>query len=299
VDALIVSLLLFFMMADRARTAHVLTVLNLKGGVGKTHTSWVLAGVAEERNQRILLVDLDPQANLSKSFLDEVPLRESVAALFDPSAEPDALTLVHRTLFSHIDIIPASVALASFDESKQGEWERTDSHLVLRDAVATLRNHHDLIVFDCPPRLSLVSFAALCASDFVIVPLEAADWGAQGTQYVADAIAYVHERFNPQLRLLGYLISRYKPARSYQRTYMDGLRKHFGEAMFDTVLPDAAEFEKSVTDRIPVTRRAPQSSAAKIARDFADEVARRIAARTQGPKRLGTKPRPAVGATAR
>lgn len=164
-------------MADRDRTAHVLTVLNLKGGVGKTHASWLLASVSQEREQRILLIDLDPQANLSKSFLDHVTLRESVAMLFDPSAEADALSLVQRTAFPHIDIIPSTAALASFDVSDQREWEKTDGHLALLDPINDLRRHYDLIVFDCPPRLSLVSFAAICASDHVIVPLEAADWG--------------------------------------------------------------------------------------------------------------------------
>ncbi len=292
-------LLRFAPMADRDRTAHVLTVLNLKGGVGKTHASWLLASVSQEREQRILLIDLDPQANLSKSFLDHVTLRESVAMLFDPSAEADALSLVQRTAFPHIDIIPSTAALASFDVSDQREWEKTDGHLALLDPINDLRRHYDLIVFDCPPRLSLVSFAAICASDHVIVPLEAADWGAQGIQQVTEAITYVQERFNPRLTLLGYLISRFKQSRTYQQTYAAGLRSHFGNRVFDTAVPDAAEFERSVTDRIPVTLRAPQSQAAKVARQFTDEVLRRIAARSERAKRVKSNARAPVGAAAR
>ena len=286
-------------MADRVRTAHVLTVLNLKGGVGKTHTSWVLASVAQERAQRILLIDLDTQGNLSKSFLDNVALRESVAMLFDPSAESDALSLVQRTTFSHIDILPSTAALAPFDESDQRKWEKTDGHLSLLEPIASLRRHYDLIIFDCPPRLSLVSFAALCASDHLIVPLEAADWGAQGVQQVTDAMHYVRDRFNPRLNLLGYLISRFRGSRTYQRTYSAGLRSHFGAAMFDTTLNDLADFERSVTDRIPITLSAPQSKAAQVARDFADEVHRRIAARAKSAARVGTRARAQVGLAAR
>jgi chromosome partitioning protein len=155
-----------------------------------------------------------------------------------------------------------------------------------------------LIVFDCPPRLSLVSFAALCASDHVIVPLEAADWGAQGIQQVTEAIGYVQQRFNPKLTLLGYLISRFRGSRTYQQTYLSGLRKHFGDRTFDTTISDLAEFERSVTDRIPVTLRAPKSPAAKVAREFADEVLRRIAARPQGTKRAKPNPRASVGVAA-
>lgn len=286
-------------MAAVAPQAPVLTVLNLKGGVGKTHTSWVLASVAQERGERILLIDLDTQGNLSRSFLDQVALAESVAMLFDPSAEINPLALVQRTAFSHIDLIPATAALAPFDESNQAEWEKTDGHLALVDAVRQLRRHYDLVVCDCPPRLSLVSFAALCASDHVIVPLEAADWGAQGVQQVTDAIRHVRERYNARLNLLGYLLSRFKRSRTYQRTYAAGLRAHFGEAMFATTLNDLADFERSVTDRVPITLLAPESKAAQVAREFVDEVCRRIAAGAQGPAGAGARARAAVGAAAR
>jgi chromosome partitioning protein len=285
-------------MGHHDQRAVVINVLNLKGGVGKTHASWLLASVSEERQRRILLIDLDPQGNLSKSFLDNVAFHESVAMLFDPSGEPDALSLIQRTAFNHIDIIPATAALASFDESKQREWEKTDSHLALVESVNALRSHYDLIVFDCPPRLSLVSFAALCASDHVIVPLEAADWGAQGIQQVTEAIGYVQAHFNERLTLLGYLVSRFMGGRTYQRTYLAGLRKHFGDRVFDTTIANLAEFERSVTDRIPVTLRAPKSSAAKVAREFFDEVLRRVTHRPESAKRTRSNARTPVGVAA-
>jgi chromosome partitioning protein len=241
---------------------------------------------------------LDTQGNLTRSFLDQVDPARSAAELFNPAAEADVLYLVHRTRFSHVDIIPSSSRIAEFDVSDQKLWEETDRHLALLEPVQQLRSTYDFIVFDCPPRLSLVNFAALCACDDVIVPLEAADWGAQGIRQVAEAIQYVRQRFNPRLRLLGYLVSRYKRFRTYQRTYLAGLRKHFGDEMFDTILSDLAEFEKSVTDRIPVTIRAPKSTAAQVARDFVDEVCRRIADRSQGGQRAGAKPRAAAAIAA-
>jgi chromosome partitioning protein len=285
-------------VTDSSLGAKAITVLNLKGGVGKTHTAWLLASIAQERQQRILLVDLDTQGNLTRSFFDHVEPERSVAAIFNPAAQPDVANLVHRTAFSHIDILPSSSWLAGFDESDQNKWQETDGHLALVEPLRQLRSTYDWIVFDCPPRLSLVSFSALCASDYVIVPLEAADWGAQGIRQVTEAIEYVQKRFNARLLLLGYLISRYKRFRSYQKTYFGGLRKHFGAQMFDMVLSDLAEFEKSVTDRIPVTIRAPKSIAASVARNFFDEVCRRIKERSQGSQRAGADTRPAAATTA-
>ncbi len=112
-----------------------------------------------------------------------------------------------------------------------------------------------------PPRLSLVSFAALCASDAVIIPMEAADWGAQGIMQVTAAIVYAQRHYHPRLELLGYLVSRFKRARAYQQSYLRQLRQHFGEQAFDTVIPDLAQFEKSVPDRVPITLHARRSDA--------------------------------------
>src|SRR5258708_5981181 len=162
--------------------------------------------------------------------------------------------------------------LAPFDEFDKKVWEETDGHLSLLEPIEQLRGQYDFIVFDCPPRLSLVSFAALVASDFVIVPLEAADWGAQGIGRVGEAVEYVRRRFNPQLQLLGYLVSRYKAARTYQQTYLAELRRHFGPLVFDTLVADLAGFERSVTDAVPLLQHNPTSRAASIARRFYDEV---------------------------
>jgi len=256
---------------------HVLTVLNLKGGVGKTHASWLLASVCQERERRLLAVDLNAQGNFTSSFFPSADGKPGVECLFNPASEIESKALIRHTAFSSIDLIPSGPRLAPFDLSNQREWERADLHLSLVDAMRELRRDYDVIVFDCPPRLSLVSFAALCASDAVIIPMEAADWGAQGIMQVTAAIEYVQKHSNPSLRLLGYLVSRFKKARSYQRAYLSELQRQFGNLAFDTVLPDLSAFEQSVTNRIPITSYRRSSRAASIARAFVDEVERRLA----------------------
>jgi len=210
--------------------AHVITVLNLKGGVGKTHTVWLLAAVAQERRAKMLAVDLDTQGNLTRSLFNKETGEPgiggcSVAALFDPASDVAPRSLVRNTAFGFIDLIPATPRLATFDLSDQSTWQQSDLQFSLVDAVSDLRADYDFIVFDCPPRLSLVSFAALCASDFVVIPLEAADWGAQGIVQVTAAVEYVRNRYNPKVALLGYLVSRFKRARQFQRSYLAKLRE--------------------------------------------------------------------------
>ena len=273
----------------RARSSQAITVINLKGGVGKTHTTWLTAAVGAEVGQRILIIDTDTQGNLSSSFLDRDQMRPGVEQLVNPAVDIDAATLIRRTAYELIDIIPASAALAPFDLANQMEWERADLHLSFVDDVNDLKATYDLIVFDCPPRLSLVSFAALCASDGVVIPMEAADWGAQGIMQVTDAVKYVKDHHNAELRLLGYLVSRFKKARTYQQSYLKELRSHFGENVFDAVIPDSANFERSVTDRIPITIHAPGSREAHTARRFFAE----LIARTQRVSRSGNASRDA------
>lgn len=163
-----------------ASQAKAITVINLKGGVGKTHTVWLLTGVCAERGSKLLVIDCDTQANLTRSLLDDQDRAPGLELLFHPGADTDPRSLVRQTRFSSVDVLPARPALARFDLADQATWEKSDLHLSLVDAVAELRGEYEYLIFDCPPRLSLVSFAALCASDYVVIPLEAADWGAQG-----------------------------------------------------------------------------------------------------------------------
>ncbi len=260
------------------RSASVITVLNLKGGVGKTHATWLLASVCEERGLRCLLIDTDPQGNLSNSFLRERDGIAGVERLLDPSQDADGMSLVQRTQFEHIDLLPSSPLIARFDEADQRAWEKADLHFSFIPTVRAAERLYDLIIFDCPPRLSLTSFAALCASRFVIVPMEAADWGAQGVSQVTEAVEYVHKHYNSRLSILGYLVSRFKSRRIYQQTYLAGMREHFGQLVFDETIDDLSAFERAVTDAVPIIRHSPRSRAAHIARRFFTEVLGRIEA---------------------
>ena len=267
--------------------ANVIAVLNLKGGVGKTHTAWLLAGVCSERRQRCLCIDLDTQGNLTRNLLANQSPIPGVEQVFHPGNDADLRSMIRKSPLKFVDLVPASTAIGPFDLANQREWEAADLQRSLVDALENLHDHYDYILFDCPPRLSLVSFAALMASDHVIIPLEAADWGAQGVTQVTEAVRYVQKHGNARLNLLGYLISRFKTARSYQHSYLAKLQEFFGDLAFDTVVPDLAGFEKSVTHAIPITLRVPSSREAGIARELFDEVEERI--QTHGNGRVGSR----------
>ena len=134
--------------AHSTKSASILTVLNLKGGVGKTHTTWLLASVCQERENRVLLIDLDTQGNLSDSFLEPTNHQPGVEQIFHPGNDTDITSLIRTTAFSHIDLIPCGPALAPLDLSNQTEWEKADLHLSLVETIAALKDQYDYVIFD-------------------------------------------------------------------------------------------------------------------------------------------------------
>ena len=270
------------MPSNSRHHAKALTIINLKGGVGKTHTTWLLTGVCQERGIKCLAVDLDQQGNLSSNLARDPDCQHGTKSLFDLGADLDIANVICPTQFSHVDLVAAGPSLQPFDLPDQDEWERHDLHLSLVDLVEAVRDKYDYILFDCPTKLSLTGFAALTASDFAIVPLEPADWGAQGIVQVTEAIEDVRRRHNPRLRLLGYVVSRLKQRRKYHHLYCEELHRHFGDKAFDTAVPDLAGYEQAVTHAIPPNLRRPTSREAVIARRLFEEVEKRVRQNTDG-----------------
>ena len=266
----VLNSVLLFLHLESKHQATAITSINRKGGVGKTHFCWLMASACFAAKKRILLVDLDPQANLTSSFLTDSEVHDSVELLFDPSVDPNAERLIVPTSFAGVDLIPSSARLEPMNVTD--DWQAADLHLSLTEALSLVSANYDYIVFDCPPSLSLVSYSALCASQQVVIPLEAARWGALGTQHIATAIELVQQNYNADLRLMGYLVSRYKARRAYQQTYLSELRKHFDDLAFETVIPDLADFEKAVTDRSLISVHSPSSRANRIAKQLFAEV---------------------------
>lgn len=250
----------------------IITSLNLKGGVGKTHVCWLIAGVCHEQGKRCLVIDLDKQGNITTSLLPEFAGERGSDAFFNPAIDPNVSELIQKTTFSQIDVIPGGFALERYNITDPTKWESSGLLLSLVDSLATVRPFYDYILLDCPADISLITCAGLCASDFLLIPLEAAQWGALGTQHVVKTYQHVQQRHNARLQLLGFVVSRFKAPRKYQAAYLERLKERFGADAFETIIPDLASFEQSVTDRMPVVLHSPKSHAACIAREFFREL---------------------------
>lgn len=256
--------------------ATVITSLNLKGGVGKTHLCWLIAGVCQEQHKRCLVLDLDKQGNISTTLLgSDAGNIDGCEAFFNPRIDPVIADLIQQSTLAGVDCIPGSFRLEQYNDTSPGNWEGTGLERSLVDPINDVRKFYDFILLDCPADISLITYAALCASDFLMIPLESAKWGALGTQHVMTAFDHVRSTQNTNLSLLGFVASRFKRGRKYQKQFLAELRERFGEKAFETAIPDLAPFEQSVNDCIPIVLHSPKSNAANIARDFFAEVEQR------------------------
>jgi chromosome partitioning protein len=255
------------------------TFLNQKGGVGKTSTTFHLAGTLSRSGKRVLLIDNDPQASLTQGFfgpsgLAKVAPEASVSALYVPDSAPVPDLVLVPTGVPGVTLVPgAEGALNRYNVSDGAAW--ADGQWCLREFLSVVSGDFDLALIDCPPNLQLCSWAALVGSDAVVVPLQPEDFGSQGLKPVNRAIASARP-LNPSLSLAGYLLTMVDRRYSVHTSYEIKIRELYGPRVFSNVVPRAKDFPEAVGARLPVSLYKPRSAAAKSVQALADELLTRV-----------------------
>lgn len=258
------------------------TLLNRKGGVGKTSSTFHLAGTLAKINLRVLLIDNDPQSSLTNGFYGPDWTRDldpatTIAAIYHPHSDPVPELVIRSTPVAGISIVAGSEDLTRWNLPPCDVW--AESQYGLRDFLRSISSEFDVCLIDCLPNLHLPSWAALAASDAVIVPLQAEDFGAQGMFYIQTAIEGVRGSINPRLSLLGYLITMYDKRLGIHLAYESVLRSNYGTDVFTNPIPLAKDFKESVIERLPISHYKPRSAAAKAVAAVAQEMLHRATER--------------------
>ena len=254
----------------------IVAIANQKGGVGKTTTAVNLAAALAMRGKRTLLIDLDPQANSSISFLD---LRTITRSTYDAIAEPSCALadVIQQASVENLFIAPARIGLAKLEARLVGEL---DAHFRLKDKIQALNGNFANIVIDCPPALGLLTVNALVAATHLLIPIQSSYFALEGTDDLLETIEKVRQRPNPALRILGVVITMHDKRTALGRDIREQIQKVFGGKVFDTVIAKSVRLEESPAYKESIFTFAPDSSGATDYYSLCEEVIERVEART-------------------
>ena len=261
--------------------AYIFCIANQKGGVGKTPTTINLAAALAAIGQRVLMIDLDPQGNATMgSGVDKRKLQHSIYDVLlgesslaqarvtsvwgEAAAKPDMAT--YHVLGANRDLAGAEVELVNLEHREKR----------LKHAIAEVEVDYDIVLIDCPPSLSLLTLNGLCAAHGVIVPMQCEYFALEGLTDLVNTIKQVHANLNKDLKIIGLLRVMFDPRITLQQQVSDQLKAHFGDKVFNTLIPRNVRLAEAPSYGLPGVVFDPAAKGSQAFIDFAKELVQRF-----------------------
>ena len=222
------------------RMGIIISLLNHKGGVGKTTSAINIGAGMVELGKRVLLVDLDPQANLTLSL----GIPRQAATIYESLRGESELKPF--TAKQNLDVITSTLDLSGAEMELINEAGR---EYLLRELFEPVREEYDFIIIDCPPSLGLLTLNALTSSDYVIIPLQTEFLALQGLAKIKQVIQKVRLRLNKKLEIGGVVATMYDHRKVLNRDVVDTIKKYFGDLVFDTMIRDNVSLAEAPSQR--------------------------------------------------
>ncbi len=244
----------------------IISLLNHKGGVGKTTSAINIGAGLVELGKKVLLIDLDPQANLTLSL--GVPRQpNSIYEAFRGESELDPFTVKEN-----LDVVISTLDLSGAEMEMINEAGR---EFILRELFEPVKDEYDFIIIDCPPSLGLLTLNALTSSDIVYIPLQTEFLALQGLAKIKQVIQKVKLRLNKKLQIGGVIATMYDSRKVLNRDVVETIKKYFGHLVFNTYIRDNVALAEAPAQRKDIFSYSPQSSGAADYLDLCKEILER------------------------
>ncbi len=251
--------------------SNIIAIVNQKGGIGKTTTAHNLSyALATKKNKKTLIIDLDPQMNLSNTFgIDCYAQKQSIYDVMKDKGLP-LTSIIQKTSHENLDIVPSAIELSGAEI----EFVRriNSAALLDRSISNSLRETYDFIIIDCPPSLGILTITALTAADYVIIPLQPETYALYGVELLLRTINEVQEETNPNLTILSALITMHDARLNIHKEMSEKIMQYFRGNLFDTLIKTNTTLKESQAHNQSVFEYDGRARGAKDYEKLAQEV---------------------------
>lgn len=252
----------------------VISIVNQKGGVGKTTTTINLSAALAEAGKKVLTIDIDPQGNTTRGLgINKETLETTVYEMLLKEKKIEEIIL--EDVFENLDLVPSDVDLAGAEVELIGVKE---SNYILNYEVNKIKNRYDFIIIDCPPSLSILTVNALCASDSILVPIQCEYFALEGLSQLMYTINLVQKRLNPNLEIEGVVFTMYDARTNLSLQVVEEVKHELRHTnIYKTIIPRNVRLAESPSFGLPITMYDSNSKGAVSYRQLAEEVIEREA----------------------
>ena len=252
----------------------IISVFNQKGGCGKSTTCCNLGAYLSRHGRKVLLVDIDPQANLTVSVgIDDETLDKTIYDLLRSSEfnKERILEVIQKTSYERLSILPSDITLSDAEITLSTIMKREE---ILKRILNQIKDRYDYILIDCPPSLGLLSINALVASDQLIIPVSPTFFSLKGVKHLINTFNLVKDNLNSNLEIMGILITLFDGRKKISKDIRNILMETFGDKVFNTIIRSDVKIENSQDSLIPIIYYVEKSKACDDYIEFGKEVLR-------------------------